>query len=139
MAHFAKLDSNNIVTQILVVKNDVLNNESNQEQESLGVDFLKSIYGPDTIWIQTSYNNNIRNKFATAGDVYDSVNDVFYGQKPFDSWTFNEINWEWEAPKPYPITYPEDTPDQTDEDYNPDLYKMYEWDEKNQDWVELTE
>tara|TARA_S200000501_G_scaffold377513_1_gene436192 strand:+ start:1694 stop:2113 length:420 start_codon:yes stop_codon:yes gene_type:complete len=139
MAHFAKLDSNNIVTEVLVVKNDILKNESNQEQESLGINFLKSTFGSDTIWVQTSYNNKIRSKFAGTGDFYDSENDVFYSEKPFDSWTLNETTWEWEAPKPYPITYPENPPDVNAEDYNPDLYKIYDWDEEKQKWVELTE
>lgn len=66
MAHFAKIE-NNIVTQVVVVDN---------EHEANGQEFLNSL-GLDGTWIQTSYNGNIRGKFAGIGDTYDSVADVF--------------------------------------------------------------
>ena len=76
MAHFAKLDDNNI-TQVIVVNNEVITDENGIEQEQLGIDFCKSLYGEDTNWIQTSYNANFRGKFAGIGDTYDEVHDVF--------------------------------------------------------------
>lgn len=66
MAHYAKLE-NNIVTQVVVVDN---------EHEADGEAYLNSL-GLDGTWIQTSYNGNIRGKFAGIGDTYDEVNDVF--------------------------------------------------------------
>jgi hypothetical protein len=117
MAHFARLNSDNIVIEVLVVKNEVLLNDLNEEQESLGIEFLKSIFGQDTKWVQTSYNNNIRNKFAGLDEFYDEQNDVFYPQQPFDSWTLNTTSWDWEAP----VAYPNDD-------------NLYEWDEEDQTW-----
>ena len=77
MAHFAKLDSNNIVTQVIVVNNEVLENKSFPESEPIGIAFCKSLYGEDTTWLQTSYNNNFRERFAGIGIYYDSVKDIF--------------------------------------------------------------
>jgi len=68
MAHFAQVDENNIVTQVLVVTND---------EEHRGQEFLANDLGLGGTWIQTSYNANIRNKFAGIGDIYDPVNDIF--------------------------------------------------------------
>jgi hypothetical protein len=76
MAHFAEI-KNNTVCQIIVINNEVITDNNGIEQEQLGVDFCKSLYGEDTNWIQTSYNGNIRGKYAGIGDTYDSVNDVF--------------------------------------------------------------
>jgi hypothetical protein len=76
MAHFAKLE-NNIVREVIVVNNAVITNENGVEQEQLGIDFCKSLYGKDTNWIQTSYGGSFRGKFAGIGDTYDPVNDVF--------------------------------------------------------------
>jgi hypothetical protein len=66
MAHFAKVE-NNIVTQVLVVDN---------RHESYGQEYLNSL-GLKGVWIQTSYGNNFRGKFAAIGDIYDEVNDIF--------------------------------------------------------------
>ena len=68
MAHFAQVDENNIVTQVLVVTND---------EEHRGQEFLANDLGLGGTWIQTSYNANIRNKFAGIGDIYDPINDIF--------------------------------------------------------------
>ena len=68
MAHFAEIDSNNIVTQVLVVHNDL---------EERGAEFLSQDLGLGGTWIQTSYNATIRGKFAAIGDTYDFENDVF--------------------------------------------------------------
>lgn len=76
MAHFARLEDN-VVCEVIVINNEVITDENGIEQEQLGIDFCKSLYGKDTNWIQTSYNNSFRGKFAAVGSVYDPVNDVF--------------------------------------------------------------
>ena len=69
MAHFAEIDSNNVVLRVLVVAD---------EHEHRGQEFLADDCGLGGTWIQTSYNSNIRGKFAGMGDIYDEVNDEFY-------------------------------------------------------------
>jgi hypothetical protein len=76
MAHFAEIDSNNIVLRVLVVDNSL---------EAEGADFLANTLGLGGTWIQTSYNGNFRGRFAGIGDTYDSVNDVFVAPEPTDS------------------------------------------------------
>jgi hypothetical protein len=75
MAHFAELDENNVVKQVIVVHNNELLDENGNESEQKGVDFCVAHYGGT--WIQTSYNNNFRAYYAGAGMIYDPVNDVF--------------------------------------------------------------
>jgi len=77
MAHFAKLE-NNAVTQVIVVNNEVITDENGIEQEQLGIDFCKSLFGEDTEWKQTSYNGNFRGLYAGVGMIYDPVQDIFY-------------------------------------------------------------
>lgn len=77
MAHFAQLDENNIVTGVLVVNNEKIVDENGNESEQKGIDFLKSLLGQDTRWVQTSYNGNFRSKYAAIGDKYDETNDIF--------------------------------------------------------------
>lgn len=77
MAHFAKLDENNVVQRISVVNNEDIQDENGDEQESLGVAFLKNLHGADTIWKQTSYNNNFRGMYATIGGTYNTEHDKF--------------------------------------------------------------
>jgi hypothetical protein len=108
MAHFAELDENNIVTQVLVTDNDFPNE---------GYDWLVETFGGT--WVQTSYNATIRKNFAGIGFSYDEARDAFIPPKPFESWLLNEETCNWEAPKPYP----------TDE-------KPYNWDEESQEWIE---
>lgn len=67
MAHFAKLDANNVVTEVIVVNNAVVENLPFPESEPLGVAFCQSIFGADTTWKQTSYNNNFRVRYASPG------------------------------------------------------------------------
>lgn len=101
MAHFAQLDENNIVIQVVVVNDLDCRDSNNNENEEVGIHFLKNIFGSDTKWKQTSYNNNIRKRYAGIGFTYDEVNDVFINKKPFSSWSLNN-NFDWEAPIPYP-------------------------------------
>lgn len=83
MAHFAQLDENNVVLQVIVVHNNELVgskqttvNEDGSvsvavvESEQKGIEFCKSLFGADTNWVQTSYNNNFRGKYAGIGDVF---------------------------------------------------------------------
>ena len=121
MAHFTELDENNLVKQILVVNDDYILQDG-VEVEQLGIDHLKSVYGQDTIWKQTSYNDNIRVRFGRVGYTYDETLDVFIPPKPYDSWVLNLSRFDWEAP----IIIPDDE-------------NSYKWNEETQSWdlVEL--
>lgn len=111
MAHYAFLDENNIVTEVIV-----------------GVDETELIEGKDPeTWygefrgqrcVRTSYNGNIRKNYAGIGFSYDEALDAFIPPKPFDSWVLNEETARWEAPIPYPSDG-----------------IIYKWDEAVQDWV----
>ena len=111
MAHFAQIDENNIVTQVLVVDN---------AQEHRGQEFLANDLGLGGTWVQTSYNNRIRKNYAGIGYTYDEQRDAFIPPKPFQSWTLNEETCLWGSPIPYP----------QDE-------KLYIWDEEQQNWKEV--
>lgn len=76
MAHFARIE-NNVVTQVIVVNNEVITDENGNEQESLGIEFCKSLYGADTQWVQTSYSGKFRGKYAGGGMIYDPIKDEF--------------------------------------------------------------
>lgn len=76
MAHFAQIE-NGYVTQVIVVSNDVLTDADGQESQTLGVEFCKSLFGEGTEWVQTSYNGNMRGKYAGIGDRYDAELDEF--------------------------------------------------------------
>jgi hypothetical protein len=77
MAHFAQLDEDNKVVNVIVISNDETHDKDGIEQEALGVAFCKSLFGADTKWVQTSFNANIRGKYAGIGDTYDAVKDEF--------------------------------------------------------------
>jgi|TARA_R110000751_G_scaffold80280_1_gene162109 hypothetical protein len=78
MAHFANIDENNIVVQVIVVHNDVLLDEDGVEQESLGASFCSNLLSHlGGSWVQTSYNNTFRGIFAGSGMTYDESNDIF--------------------------------------------------------------
>ncbi len=76
MAHFARVE-NNIVREVIVINNEVLENKAFPESEAIGIAFCKSLYGADTEWLQTSYNANFRGSYASAGMIYDELNDIF--------------------------------------------------------------
>lgn len=88
MAHFAEIDENNIVLRVLVVPD---------EQEHRGQEFLADDLGLGGIWIQTSYNHNIRKQFAGIGYSYDVVNDVFIVPQPAPWFVLNET-FDWVCP-----------------------------------------
>ena len=119
MAHFAQLDSNNVVTQVIVVSNDDITDSNGNEVESIGVAFCQKLLGGDTNWKQTSYNNNMRTRYAGIGYSYNSELDAFIAPQPFASWTLNSTSKDWEAPITQPTL--------TDEQIAANSY--YRWDE----------
>jgi hypothetical protein len=108
MAHYAFLDENNIVTEVIT-----------------GIDETQTIEGLDTeTWYgnfrgqtckRTSYNNNIRKQYAGIGYKYDADSDVFIAPQPYPSWSLDE-NFDWQAPTPMPSE------------------GMWYWDEENEQW-----
>ncbi len=98
MAHFAKLNENNIVLEVNVVNNAALDPAN---EEASGIAFLTGWSGGYTNWKQTSYNGNIRKQYAGIGYFYDAVNDVFIAPQPYPSWSLNN-NFDWQAPTPRP-------------------------------------
>ena len=122
MAHFAKLNDENIVLEVLVVDNEDIQDSDNNEVEQLGVELLSNITGHDK-WKQTSYNANIRKNYAAIGMVYDDSLSCFHATEHIhDSWTLNEDTCKFEAPEPMP-----------------DDGKEYIWSELTLEWVEQSE
>jgi hypothetical protein len=131
MAHFAELDSNNVVLRVLVLDNAVMENEQGQRVEQIGIDFLQNLYGLNTIWKQTSYNTKagiyydpttnepssdqskeFRKNYAGIGYTYDQDRDAFINQKPdvpenMEQYVyFDEFScfWIFEPPVVNPLT-----------------------------------
>ena len=75
MAHFARIE-NGIVREIIVINNEVITDQNGIEQEQLGIDFCKSLYGENTEWLQTSYNGKFRGRYAGSGMIYDPIKDA---------------------------------------------------------------
>ena len=121
MAHFAELDKDNKVIQVMVIDNSELLDESSQEQESKGKTFLSNLLGSDRKWVQTSYNHRIRKQYAGIGYYYDSDKDKFIAPRPFPSWSLGE-NDDWQAP----VAFNEGTAMDG---------VSYYWDEERQIWV----
>jgi len=96
MAHFAELDENNMVVQVIVVNNSELIDSNGNEQELLGTKFCESLMGGR--WIQTSYNSSFRKNFAGIGYFYDSESDAFIPPKPYPSWILDSETFSWNAP-----------------------------------------
>ena len=132
MAHFAQIDENSIVQQVIVLNNEDCLDADNNESEAVGVAFCKSLLGSDTNWVQTSYNNNIRFRYAGISSKYDSTNDVFYEQQPYPSWVLNTSTWVWDAP----VALPSDAG--VDDVDNPTEYVSYDWDEDSTSWTNRT-
>ena len=121
MAHFAELDSNNIVTRVVVVGNDVTTaagplgeNDMHVDGQTWCVNFFKG-----GTWKQTSYNGNFRKQYAGKGYTFDAAKNKFISPQPFTSWALDG-NDDWQAP----VTYPTDTTE-----------KQISWDEENQKWT----
>lgn len=121
MAHFAKLNKDNIVTEVIVINNEMLLGTDNIESESNGIAFIHSLYGFYPKWIQTSYNGNIRKNFAGVGFYYDSEKDAFIPPKPFNSWVLDENTCNWIAP----VEMPQDG-------------QPYQWNEETTSWDLIT-
>lgn len=119
MAHFAKLNDQNIVERVIVVHNNELL-DGDVESEAKGIAFCRSLFDGDTNWVQTSYNGNFRKNYAGAGYSYDAQRDAFIPPKPFASWILDEATCLWNAPVAHP----------TDD-------KVYRWDEPTTSWVEI--
>jgi hypothetical protein len=122
MAHFAELDENNIVLRVVVIADADTATPTGIEDEQIGIDFCKKLFGQDTRWIQTSYNGTMRTRFAGVGYIYDRQRDAFIPPQPFASWVFNKdiLNW-----KP-PVAMPDDG-------------KHYKWNEETTSWVEMVQ
>ena len=130
MAHFAKINSSNIVEEVLTIANEAMLDSDGVEQEQMGVDLLTNLTG-HTNWKQTSYNTRagvhkdgvtqIRKNYAMIGMTYDPTRDAFYEQKPYNSWTLNDTTCVWEAPLPLPSDASEE--DEIWYDWNEDAYQ----------------
>jgi hypothetical protein len=119
MAHFAQLDENNIVTQVIVVSNEELL-DNGVESEMKGIEFCKSLFGENTKWVQTSYNGKIRKQYAGIGFAYDLNKNAFVAPQPYPSWTLN-ADYRWQAPVTMPV----------------EEGKFFKWDEPTLAWVEV--
>ena len=98
MAHFAQLDSNNVVTQVIVVSNDDTSDSNGTETESIGVAFCQKLLGADTNWKQTSYNGNMRVRYAGIGYSYNAELDAFVPPQLHASWTLDSDTADWVSP-----------------------------------------
>ncbi len=117
MAHFAELDSNNIVLRVLVIHdNDCLDADGN-ESEAVGATYCSEHLGGR--WVQTSYNNRIRKKYAGIGDRFVESLDIFIAPQPYLSWYLDD-QYDWQAPIPYPNDG-----------------KAYFWNEGSRSWVKV--
>jgi len=124
MAHYAQLDESNIVTQVIVVSNRDCIDENGNEVEEIGIAFCKKLLGAETNWKQTSYNNNIRVRYASIGHSYDEELDAFIPPKPFASWILNTETADWDAP----VAPPQLTEAEIE------AHSLYVWDEENGKW-----
>jgi hypothetical protein len=96
MAHFAKLDENNVVIAVNVVNNDALDL---LDPETSGIEFLTQWSGGYSNWKQTSYNGNIRKNYAGIGYTYDATRDAFIAPKPDNATGFDEDTCRWIVPQ----------------------------------------
>lgn len=122
MAHYAILDENNIVENVICVCNEDICDEHGNECEELGAHVCKSVYCDESIRaVQTSYHANFRKKFASIGDRYLEEHDVFISPQPYPSSTLNTETFDWECPVPKPENPPEN--------------KIYVWSEEDLNWI----
>ena len=109
MAHYAFLDENNVVTEVIVGRNE--------DEVVNGISDWEKYYGEkrNQKCVRTSYNGNIRKQYAAVGYSYDENADVFVAPRPYPSWTLDE-NHDWQPPVPKPEGW-------------------HNWDEETQSWV----
>ena len=129
MAHFAQLDENNNVINVIVIADEDTSIDG-IENEEIGIQFCQRLF-PNTIWKKTSYNTfagqhafdkePFRKNYACIGMTYDPVRDAFIPPKPYDSWLLVESTCQWEAPVKHEVDG-----------------KSYSWDEEHETWVEVT-
>jgi len=123
MAHFAQLNENNEVIQVIVVGNQDCRDAQGNESEEVGINFCKSLLGAHTNWKQTSYNNSIRKRYAGIGYVYNAELDAFIPPKPYPSWTLDTQEASWVPPIPKPA-----------DEGKGDPPKLYMWNEDTLGW-----
>ncbi len=116
MAHFAELDDENKVLRVVVIDDADTRDPQGAENEAIGASFCRRLFG-GRVWVQTSYNDSMRTRFAGVGDEYDAVRDAFIPEKDYPSFVFNEALKLWEPP----VKYPGDGND-------------YKWNEDQQRW-----
>lgn len=126
MAHFAQLDENNLVSRVIVVDNSDTSDVNGVELESIGVAFCQKLFGVDTNWKQTSYNDKIRVRYAGIGYSYNAELDAFVPPKPHPSWTLDNSTADWVSPAGA-------APALTDEEMG--AGKAYVWNEETTAWV----
>ena len=100
MAHFAQIDENNVVLQVIVVDNGDCNGGDFPESESSGAEFCTNLLGGT--WRQTSYNNNFRFNYASPGYTFDETRNAFIPPKVFPTWILDESTCKWIPPVPRP-------------------------------------
>ena len=126
MAHFAQLNEDNYVIQVIVVGNNDIRDENGNESEEKGVAFCRGLLGGETRWKQTSYNSSMRKNYAGIGYTFDPFRDAFIPPKPYNSWLLDETTCHWGPPVPMP----------EDAGFG-EGKKMYRWDEDTVNWVEV--
>ena len=119
MAHFAQLDENNVVLQVIVVDNKDTADANSVEKEHIGAAFCEKLLGGT--WKQTSYNGTIRKHYAGIGYKYHADIDAFVAPKPYASWVLNNTTATYEAPVAQPAT---ELPQG----------KQYSWNESTTSW-----
>ena len=114
MAHFAKLDANNVVEQVIVVDNDEIKDTNGNETEAIGVAFCQKLLGAETNWKQTSYTaiggTGFRGNYAGIGMTYMTnvqtlgvaSTDIFINDQPHASWGIGKTTARWVSPLPRP-------------------------------------
>ena len=98
MAHFAQLDENGIVLNVIVVNNDDIGNLPFPESEPVGIAFCQSLFGTDIIWKQTSYNASFRGVYAGIGGIYDSIRDIFVHYPNYANAIYDQSTGQWIDP-----------------------------------------
>jgi hypothetical protein len=122
MAHFAELGEDNVVLRVIVVSNDDCKDSEGTESEAVGAEFCRNLLGGT--WKQTSYNGNMRARYAGIGYTYRSDLNAFIAPKPYPSWSLDTETTEWEAPVARPnVARPHEA--------------SYVWNETTQTWDEV--
>ena len=126
MAHFCRIDENNIVTQVIVVANEDTADSNGVEVEEIGVAFCKKLLGADTRWKQTSYNGNFRVRYAGIGYSWNEELSAFIPPQPFASWVLDNTTADWESPVgPAPALTEAEV----------EARSFYRWNEEELEWV----